>query len=143
MWPLAKIEFRHRENFSQALSQLIFNNDVDATVDCNIQTTFRKLYTASNLLSKACVLLSIAGCNWITPLYLDIYKDDKLVKTTFYTNAKTYSFTHGRTILDLENKIGECYQTRESTIDSMITQYNKKPPTRLPCSVLFYKGSVE
>jgi hypothetical protein len=89
------LEIKKVPDYSNILSQLKFNNNVNVTCEAHIDTEYSKLADFKTTLDHICMLVSFADCNWVTPLYTDIYKDDKIAETILLYH-KQYPFTKGR-----------------------------------------------
>ncbi len=96
------ITFRRKSNYYKTITQCTFNRNTDTTSESIIETNYGKILQAHSTLSKLCKLISFANSNWIIPIYTDILKNGKTIKSIFY-NHKTYNFVNSRYVIDARN----------------------------------------
>jgi hypothetical protein len=100
------IQFVHLINYSDVLSRLVANREVEVTAEAVIAAELGKLSDISPILHKACMILSFATSNWITTFYNDIFKDGQIIQTTLFPH-KTFPFNRAGSIIQTLNS--ECY----------------------------------
>jgi hypothetical protein len=75
------LEIKKVPEYSNILTQLTFNNNVNVTCEANIDTKYGKLADLKTTLDHIWMLMSFADCNWVTPLYIDANKDGRIIET--------------------------------------------------------------
>ncbi len=96
------IEFRKTNTYDFVISKLV--NEGGSAVTC--YAAYQGVYINPDQLfqqiNSLCFLLSLATSNWVTPVYCDLFKHNKLVQTTLF-NTKRRSFVKSQYLIDIRN----------------------------------------
>ena len=94
-----KFNFEKRPDYLEVKKQSSNNNNSDITVFATLVTNQREILSARETLKSVCMLLSLASCNWVVPIFEDVRNGGKLYQSILY-NHKSYPYIKAKYLIN-------------------------------------------
>jgi len=87
-----------KENYDDIIKQLRASLSTHVTSFIKFRCIYKNLQQMNESLHNLYQLISFGNANWIVPVYMDIIKNDKVMKSIFY-QVKKYPFIRSRYLI--------------------------------------------
>lgn len=94
-----EVKIRHLEKYSEIEKQFRISKDVQITSEMIIEADYSDFNEITKMVKNINMVISFGAVNYVTDLYIDIYKDGKLAKTIFKP-LKTYPYINAIPVID-------------------------------------------
>ena len=115
-----ELRFIHVIDYDTLIRNLLEFDRLAITSECEINTNFKNVTVAKELLQNCCWLLSFATSNWIIFPYYDMYSNGILVKTVISPISEPFEFVKAQYIISNWKKQDSIKQFVETVFNNML-----------------------
>lgn len=116
-----ELRFTHVIDYDTIIRNLLdLEKKIAITSECEINTSFKNMSVAREVLQNCCWILSFATSNWIVFPYYDVYSNGALIKTVILPISEPFEFVKAQYIISNWEKHDSIKDFLETVFDQYI-----------------------